>query len=104
MTTRLTLAALAALAAALSTAMSGCGKQAELARPAPLFGHAFAPSGQAMARRDAAARARADGAAAAGPQALAPQSVDEVRDQRLTARVASDAAPPASSTAAPGPP
>ena len=102
MTKRLALAVLAALAAA---ATAGCGKQAELARPAPLFGHAFEPSGQAMARRDAAARARADGAAAAGPQALAPQSVDEVRDQRVTAsRSAADQAPPASSTAAPGPP
>ena len=103
MRSRLAIAALAALAAA---ATAGCGKQAELARPAPLFGHAFEPSAQAMARRDAAARARADGLAAAGPQALAPQSVDEVRDQRVTASVASDAPPPASSSssAAPGPP
>ena len=96
MTSRLnrswTLLALAALTAA---ALAGCGKQGELERPAPLFGHVKTPSAQVLARDQAAARARADGLAAAGPQVLAPLSVDEVRNQRVPTKTPpSDAAAP----------
>lgn len=72
-----TIAALAALAAA--AALAGCGKQSLLERPAPLFGKTPPQEGRwATAREASAARARTDGAVAAGPQA--PQSVDEVRN------------------------
>ena len=69
----LTLAALAALA------LAGCGKQGELARPAPLIGHGTKPNAQTQTRQTAAERARADAARAAVGQA--PQSADEVRNQ-----------------------
>ena len=67
------------LAAAAAAALTGCGKQSLLERPAPLFGKTAPQEGRWASERDAsAARARTDGKVAAGPQA--PQSVDEVRD------------------------
>ena len=83
--------------AGLAVALAGCGKQGDLERPAPLFGHVKTPSAQVLARDQAAARARADGLDAAGPQVLAPQSVDEVRNQR----VAKKAPPPDAAASAP---
>ncbi len=76
---RLTTAAV--LCAGLALALCACGKQAELQRPSPLFGKPRQPSSAELGRDEAAARARADGAARS--DAAAPQSVDEVRDQGL---------------------
>ena len=91
-----------ALAALAGASLAGCGKQGELERPSPLFGHVRPSSAQVLARDQAAARARADGLAAAGPQALAPQSVDEVRDQGLAAHKTKPSDPGPSSTVPPG--
>ncbi|HEX4098145.1 MAG TPA: hypothetical protein VHX64_15580 [Caulobacteraceae bacterium] len=66
-----TLAALAALA------LAGCGKQGELERPAPLFGHQVQPDRETHDRQAAAARAKEDAGPTAGKQA--PESEDEVR-------------------------
>ena len=90
------------LAALAGASLAGCGKQGDLERPAPLFGHVKAPSAETLARDEAAARARTDGLAAAGPQALAPQSVDEVRDQGLSAHKTKPSDPGPSSTVPPG--
>ena len=66
---------LAALAAAL--ALTGCGKEGELARPAPLIGHGVKANEATTTRQAAAARARRDSASAAHQP---PQSADEVRN------------------------
>ena len=97
---RLAMTGLAALAAA---ALAGCGKQADLDRPAPLFGHVRAPSAEALGRDQAAARARADGAASAGPQAKAPQSIDEVRNRGIPTHRSPVSAPPSASSVTPDP-
>jgi len=68
----LTLAALAALA------LAGCGKQGELARPAPLIGHGTEANASTRARLAAEADARQNAGKIADPQA--PQSADEVRN------------------------
>ena len=65
----------------LGGALAGCGRQAELDRPGPLFGKPHKPSAQQLTREQAAAQARQDGAATADPHA--PVSVDEVRNQPL---------------------
>jgi predicted small lipoprotein YifL len=67
----LTLAALAALT------LAGCGKEGELERPAPLWGHAVVPNTQTHDRQAAEAAAKRDAKGTAGRQA--PQSSDEVR-------------------------
>lgn len=72
------LAVRAALAALTALALAGCGKQGELESPRAVAGQpAPPPTGWIAAREAAAARARADAAPTAGPQA--PQSVEEVR-------------------------
>ncbi len=95
MSTRAQVLALLVLSA---LALAGCGRQGELERPGPLFGRAPAAAPDAVARDEAMARARKDGAARADPRA--PLSNDEVREQgvaSLRAQADSDA-PPASST------
>jgi hypothetical protein len=78
MSARASLIALAAVAAALC----GCGRQAQLDRPGPLTGRAAAhPTPERAVKDQAAARARADAAAYADPQA--PQSIDEVKSLGL---------------------
>ncbi len=93
--TALTLTALAA------AALAGCGKQGDLERPAPLFHHTLTPSAQTLTREQAADRARADGADSADPQA--PQSVDEVRNQRVAPRPTPGLSAPAASSTPPAP-
>ena len=68
----------------LGGTLAGCGRQAEFERPRPLIGKPRQPSAAQLNRDAAAARARADGAVKADPQA--PQSVDEVRDRVPTQR------------------
>ena len=95
MSTRAQVLALLVLTA---LALAGCGRQGELERPGPLFGRAPAAAPDVVARDEAMARARKDGAARADPRA--PLSNDEVREQgvaSLRAQADSDA-PPASST------
>ena len=72
-------ASLATLAALAALALAGCGKEGELDRPAPLFGHGTRPNAETQTRQSAATRARADSARSTNAQA--PQSADEVRNQ-----------------------
>jgi hypothetical protein len=74
-------AVLALLAAGAALSLAGCGRQAELARPQPMWGKPRPVGAQKLTRQQAAARARADAAPHADP--VAPQSVEEVRDQPL---------------------
>ena len=57
--------------------LAGCGRQAELDRPQPLVSKPPQPSAEALARDQAAARARAD---TVGADPVAPQTFDEVRN------------------------
>ena len=68
--------ALLATALAAAACLAGCGKQADLARPKPLFG-AAPPSAAPLARDEAARRALADAAVRGDPRA--PQSYEELR-------------------------
>jgi hypothetical protein len=82
---------LALALAVLGAVLAGCGRQAELERPSPLIGKPKSPSAERVARDEAAARARRDAAGKADP--IAPQSVDEVREQgRVAQRRQRDAA------------
>jgi hypothetical protein len=62
---------------AAAAMIAGCGRRAQLDRPAPL-------TGAAAAREQAANRAHDAGALVGDPQA--PQSVDEVRNQPIAAK------------------
>ena len=81
MSPRLVILAMIAGAAVLA----GCGKTADLDRPAPMFGHPTDEAPMTKTREAAAARARAD-AAKAAPDDHAPQSIQELRDYTLPAR------------------
>jgi hypothetical protein len=85
--------AVLALMLLVGGALGGCGRQAELDRPAyPLFGQPRTPGAERLARDVGADRARREGAANADPRA--PISIDEVRNQPVLPPPAS-AAPPA---------
>ena len=83
--------AVLALMLLVGGALGGCGRQAELDRPA-LSGPPNPPSAERVARDQGADRARREGAANADPRA--PISIDEVRNQPVLPPPAS-AAPPA---------
>jgi hypothetical protein len=74
MTARLLAAGLLLCGAALA----GCGSQSELRAPPPMFGGGPQPSSDQLAAQAAAARARAEGNAAADP--APPQSALEQRE------------------------
>jgi hypothetical protein len=74
-------AILALMAAA--ALLSACGRRATLDKPAPLIGETYKPTAEQLTRDESAARARKEGAVHA--DRVAPQSVDEVRTQRLPA-------------------
>ena len=79
MTPRRTALVLILFAGALG--VGGCGKQAELARPRPMFGAAPTQPTAETATRDAMARrALADASPHADPRA--PESLDELRQLR----------------------
>ena len=74
--------ALAVVLVAGALAVAGCGKQAELARPRPIFGGApTQPTAQAANRDALARRAIADAAPHADPRA--PESLEELRRARV---------------------
>jgi hypothetical protein len=65
-----------------SAALAGCGKSADLERPAPMFGNPQPPSEQTISRQDAEARARFDAARSNEADAGgAPQSIQELRNR-----------------------
>jgi len=74
--------ALAVVLVAGALAVAGCGKQAELARPRPMFGGVPTQPTAEAANRDAMARrAVADAAPRADPRA--PASLEELRRVRV---------------------
>ena len=74
--------ALAVILVAGTLAVAGCGKQAELARPRPMFGGVpTQPTAEAADRDALARRAIADAAPHADPRA--PESLDELRRVRV---------------------
>ncbi len=73
--------ALATLFLAGLLVLAGCGKQAELARPRPMFGTPSQPTAEGITRDAMARRALADAAPHADPRA--PESLDEQRQVRV---------------------